>query len=101
MPLSAGFELVDEAEAPAIDAHPVALPLGSTPVGACPVGHNVGVVASAVAVAALADDASTKFPDGSVPTNVLLGSPVSANPVAEMFVLGNDQVYELGVSDPP
>ena len=81
MPLSAGFELVDETEeVPLIDAHPVALPLGNMPVGACPVGHNDGVAASAVAVAALpevlldkeADDASTNCPDELVPISVLL-----------------------------
>lgn len=35
-----------------IEAHPVALPLARTPVGACPVEHRLGVDARAVAVVA-------------------------------------------------
>jgi hypothetical protein len=38
---------------PPMLAQPVALPLARMPVGACPVLHRLGVLASAVAVAAL------------------------------------------------
>ena len=38
-----------------IGAQPVALPFAKTPTGACPVGHNVGVVKSDEAVGALND----------------------------------------------
>ena len=47
---SATITLPPGAPAPAMEAHPVALPLARTPVGAFPVEQRVGVEANAAAV---------------------------------------------------
>ena len=89
-----GAETVCAVSAPPapIDAHPVALPLANTPVGACPVVHKVGVPAKAEAVPAF-----VAFVTAVVPIAEAIWGPVACAGAPEV----DHQASPLNGTIPP